>query len=75
MQAGGSCWNWKKGNMKVFSSKVFMLQKEGKKKDGDKDSNKEDEDSGKWSSRWMNKWSFRLFKIHTKICLWKLNPL
>lgn len=39
----------KEGNAEVVDSKTaFMLQKEGKKKDGgDKDANKEEEDSGK----------------------------
>lgn len=46
-----------------------MLQKEGKKKDGDKDNSKEDEDSGRC---WINKWSFRLFGSLTHF---KLNPL
>lgn len=54
-----------------------MLQKEGKKKDGDKDNSKEDEDSGRC---WINKWSFRLFKKYTKYVFgslthFKLNPL
>lgn len=30
--------------------KAFMLQKEGKKKDGDKNSSKEEEDSGRWKA-------------------------
>lgn len=39
-----------------------MLQKEGKKNDGDKDSKKEEEDSGEWSSCSTNQRSFKVIQ-------------